>query len=304
MATKVALAGATGNIGLPVLNSLLAAGFPVTVLTRKGSNSTSRIPKDSKVTIREVDYSDVSSLTEALKGVDVVVSTLATQAAGEQTPLIDAAVAAGVTRFIPSEFGSDTANPKTAQLPVFKGKVDTVAYLKTKVEETAKAGKPSFSYTQIFNGPFFDWGLRVGFIVNPAQHSAVVYNGGDVPFSTSTLDTIGQAVVGVIRHLGETANRPVYVQDALVTQNQLIQYAKDKDGIEWSITHKDTEKVKEESLAELAKGFNGPALGALISTAIYNKEYGGNYTGHLDNDLLGIKGLSDAEVRKLVESLL
>lgn len=304
MATKVAIAGATGNVGLPILNNFLAVGYPVTVLTRKGSNSTSKLPKNANITIREVDYSDVASLTDALKGIDVVVSTLATVSLGGQKPLVDAAVAAGVQRFIPSEFGSDTSNPKTAQLPVFKGKIETLEHLKSK----AAASNGSFSYTQIFNGPFFDWGLQIGFIVNPAKHTAVVYNGGDVPFSTTTLDSIGKAVVGVVRNLDKTANRPVYIQDALVTQNQLIQYAKDKDGVEWSITHKDTEQIRQEVLAQLNKGGDIPNIGALlaslISSAIYNKEYGGNYTGHLDNDLLGIKGFSDDEVRNLVQSLL
>ncbi|EXJ95143.1 hypothetical protein A1O1_00262 [Capronia coronata CBS 617.96] len=303
MSIKVAQAGASGSLGLPVLKNLLAAGYPVTVLTRKGSSSASKLPQDPNLTIREVDYSDVASLTEALQGITVVVSTLGTESVETQKPLIDAAVAAGVTRFIPSEFGSDTLNPKAKQLAFYKGKVDTVAYLQAKAEQSGSG----FSYTQIINGPFFDWGLQVGFMLNLAKHSAVVFNGGDVPFSTTTLDTIGKAVVGVIRHLDETANRPVYVQDALVTQNKLIQYAKDKDGVEWSITHKDTEDAKREGLAELAKGPDANmwvAISGLLASALYNEEYGCNFTGRLDNELLGIKGYSDDEVRKLVESLL
>lgn len=299
---KVAVAGATGNIGLPIVNALLAAKYPVTVLTRKGSDSGSKLPKNPNISVVEVDYTSVPSLTEALKGHTVVVSALASTSVGSQNPLIDAAVAAGVSRFIPSEFGSDTVNPKSAALPVFKYKVETQEYL-----EGITSKNPAFTYTAIANGAFFDWGLRVGFIVNPAKHSAVVYNSGDVPFSTTTLDTIGQGVVGVIQHLAETANRAVYIQDALVTQNQLIQYAKDKDGVEWDITHASTEKVKEESFAELAKGPDANIMSAMvgfIASAIYGDGYGGNYTGHLDNELLGLKGMTDAQVKELVQSLL
>lgn len=36
---KVAVAGATGNVGRPIVKQLLAAGFRVTVLTRVGSTS-------------------------------------------------------------------------------------------------------------------------------------------------------------------------------------------------------------------------------------------------------------------------
>jgi len=302
MAVKVAVAGATGNLGLPLVKVLLAAGYSVTVLTRKGSDSAAKLPKASNINVVEVDYTSVPSLTEVLKGHTAVVSTLATTSVGSQNPLIDAAVAAGVSRFIPSEFGSDTLNPKSAALPVFKYKVETQKYL-----EAAASKNPSFTYTFICNGPFLDWGLKVGFIVNFTKHSATVFNGGDVPFSATNLETIGQAVVGVIQHPAETANRAVYIQDALVTQNQLIQYAKDKDGVEWDITHKSTEKTREESFAELAKGPDGNVGGAMIgflTSAIFGEGYGGDYTGHLDNELLGLKGLTDAEVRSLVESCL
>ncbi|KAL2431781.1 hypothetical protein ABEF95_013815 [Exophiala dermatitidis] len=301
--TKVAIAGATGNLGLPILNKVLSAGYPVTVLTRKGSSNTSKLPQTPSITIREVDYSDVASLTSALQGINVVVSVLATAVVGGQTPLIEAAVAAGVSRFIPSEFGSNTVNPKASQLPVFKGKVETLGVLKSKVS----SNPGSFSYTQIINGPFFDWGLEHGFIINPAKHTADIYNGGDVYFSTTTLDTIGDAVVGVIRNLDKTANRPVYIQDARVTQNQLIQSAKEKDGKEWSITQKDTNKVREESFNELKKGPDGnigAAMVGFILSAIFDPEYGSDFEGSLDNDLLGIKGYSDDEVRKLVERFL
>lgn len=302
MAVKVAVAGGTGNLGVPIVDALLATNYPVTVLTRKGSSKASKLRQNSNITVAEVDYSSFSSLTEALKGHTVVVSTLATASAGNQNPLIDAAVSAGVTRFIPSEFGSDTCNHKSAQLPVFKHKVETQEYLKAVVSEN-----PSFSYTLICNGAFLDWGLRVGFTVNPSKHTATVYNGGDVPFTATNLGTVGKAVVGVIQHLSETANRAVYIQDALVTQNQLIQYAKDKDGVEWDITAKSLEKVKEESFTELAKGPDaniGTAVVGFLSSAIFGEGYGGNYSDHLDNKLLGLEGITDLEVRKLVESYL
>jgi len=47
--------------------------------------------------------------------------------------LIDAAKAAGVKRFVPSEFGSDTTNPKVLEiLGLLAEKKQAVDYLKTK----------------------------------------------------------------------------------------------------------------------------------------------------------------------------
>ncbi|KIW16470.1 hypothetical protein PV08_06524 [Exophiala spinifera] len=301
MSTKVAVAGGTGNLGPQVVNALLAANYSVTVLTRTGSSSTSKLPKSPQLKVAEVDYSSVASLSEVLQGQDVVVSTLGSAVIGGQKPLIDAAVAAGVKRFIPSEFGSDTTHPKSSQLPVYKGKVETQQYLKAKAAEN-----PGFTYTLVINGAFLSWGIQVGFLVNIQSHSATVWNGGDVPFAATNLETIGKAVVGVIQHLPETANRAVYVQEALITQNQLIKYVKEIDGVEWQITPKETAKAYEEASAELAKGPDGnigaAMLGYLMS-AIFDASYGPDFSSHLDNELLGIKPYTEDDVKQLVKGL-
>ncbi|RMZ88288.1 hypothetical protein DV736_g4473, partial [Chaetothyriales sp. CBS 134916] len=298
MTIRVAVAGATGNLGPHIVNALLAANYPITILTRHGSTNTSKIPNSANITIKEVDFSSVDSLTAALEDVKVVVSALASESIGAQSPLIDASIAAGVSRFLPSEFGSDTTNPKSAQLPVFKYKVETQRYLEAKAKEN-----PSFSYTLVLNGAFLDWGLRAGFFINLAKHSVTVFNGGDVKFSATKLESIGKAVVGVVEHLDETKNRAVYIQDALITQNQLIQYAKEIDGKEWDITPNETDKTLAEGIAALQNGPGANLHAVLVSflfSAIFGEGYGGNFSDHLDNKLLGVKGVSDEEVKKLV----
>ena len=66
--------------------------------------------------------------------------------------MIDAAVSAGVKRFIPSEFGSNTLNTKVVELfsPALDMKVDVLKYLK---EQEGRG----LSWTGIATGPFFDW---------------------------------------------------------------------------------------------------------------------------------------------------
>jgi len=298
---KVAIAGATGNLGLPTVKAFLAAKYPVTVLTRAGSQSASKLPQDANLTVTEVDYESVSSLTSALKGIQVVVSTITTLAIGAQKPLIDAAVAAGVTRFIPSEFGSNTVNPNAAALPVLKPKVETQEYLKEKVKEN-----PNFSYTLVLTGPFLDYGLDTGFVLSPKQHKATVVDGGDVPFSATTLPSIAKALVGVVQHLDETKNRAVYVHDATLTQNQLIAATKKKDGKDWDITPVSSDDILKSSYEELGKenGNITSAMFGFLTKAIYGKDYGCDFRGHLDNDLLGLKELSEQEIDDLVATYL
>jgi len=299
IALNVAVAGATGDLGLPIIKVLLAAGFSVTALTRQDSSNASKLPKHPRLVVAEVDYTSVLSLTKALKDHTIVVSALTSTSANDQTPLIDAAVAVGVTRFIPSEFGSDVLNPKRNSLPVFEGKVRTHEYLKAVV-----AKSPGFSYTIVCNGAFLDWGLH-GFLVNIAKHTAILYNGGDVSFSATNHETVGKAVVGVIRNLAETANRPIYVHDTVVTQNLLIRYAKEKDGLEWDITHKSTAKMYDNSLLKVARGTTDwPTMQAFVFSSVFGEGYGAKSSDHLDNELLGLRCITDAEVRALVEASL
>jgi hypothetical protein len=72
--------------------------------------------------------------------------------------------------------------------------------------------------------------LKAGIILHLANQSAVLYNGGDVPFIVTNLCDVAKGVLGVVEHLGETENRIVYVHSALVTQNRLMQFAEEKDG--------------------------------------------------------------------------
>ncbi|PMD26960.1 hypothetical protein NA56DRAFT_641582 [Hyaloscypha hepaticicola] len=71
---------ATGNLGPSVVKALLDAGFTVTALTR--ADSTSTVLAGAKV--HKTDYSSHSSILEAFKGQDAVVSTIATAALGQQ----------------------------------------------------------------------------------------------------------------------------------------------------------------------------------------------------------------------------
>jgi nucleoside-diphosphate-sugar epimerase len=295
---NIAIAGATGNLGQPILSTLLSAGYPVTVLSRVGGNH-AKLKPHPNLLIKEVDFTSAPNLNTALHGIDVVVSCLATLAMGSQNPLIDAAVAAGVKRFIPAEFGMDSQNPLAMQLPVCMLKVATQNYLHEKART-----HPHFSWTGVASGMFLDWGIEKGILINPTNHTATLYDGGDVPFSATTLADIAKAVIGVIEKLDETENRLIYIHSALVTQNQLVGYIKDKDGKEWTVVRKETETVKQESFRELEKDDGVSVESAMLGfsiTGMFDAEYGCDFSGRLDNDVMGLKRMDEAEVRKMVE---
>ena len=253
------------------------------------------------MTIKEVDYSSASSIQPALEGVTVVVSTLGSLAVGDQNALIDAAVAAGVHRFIPSDFGSDMSNPNSRALPVYAGKVGMQDYAKAKATENS-----SFTYTCIYNHLFFDWCMENGFLISIKDHSATIYDGGSRPVSMTRLDTVGKAVVGVLAHLEETKDRIVYVQDTAMSQNALISMVKSIDGKEWTLKNVDTTKSREDAYVELKKGDKadiGSAMMGFLTSAIWAEGYGNDFSDHVDNDLLGIPQMTKHEVEKFVRGV-
>lgn len=266
----------------------------MTALTRKGGSRNFL----AGVSAVEVDYESLDSLVGALKGQDAVVSTLNDALVPAQLKLVEAASQAGVKRYIPSEFGCDTQNPKTAALPVFSGgKVVVQKALK----EKAEAG--SLSYTFIVNGPFLDWGLMVGFIIDPKKKQATLYDGGDRVFSATTLSDVGKAVAGVLRKPAETKNRAVYVQSTATSLKALVAASKKVSGQSEGWTEKvvTVDDLQAEAYAELKKENPDPSIFAVkfIQVGIFGEGYGAHFK-KLDNELLGVKELSPEELEAMV----
>ncbi|KAK9415705.1 putative Bifunctional pinoresinol-lariciresinol reductase [Seiridium unicorne] len=293
---NVALVGATGNLGPSVLEALLKTkDFNITVLKR--AESKSKLPASVKVKV--VDFEDEASLVAALKGQDAVVSTLGTPGFALQTRLIDAAASAGVKRFIPSEFGSDTANPKNSKLPVFQPKIQVDEYLQKKFPKTG------LTYTFVHNGPFLDWGLKVPFLLDVQGHKAELYDGGDQLFSATTLAGVGKAVVGVLNHFEDTKNRFVYVQEAAVSQKQLLNILKKaRPDTKWVEEVVSTSDLEAKANEDLSKGnIHDGIWVSFIKRAIFGSGYGGHFK-KLDNDLLDVKTFTPSELEAAVVSTL
>lgn len=105
------LAGATGDLGHRIALALLARGAEVRALVRPGNiRPTVEELRARGARIVEVDFNDAAALTRACAGAGCVVSALSglrEVIVDTQARLLDAAVAAGVPRFIPSDFSID-----------------------------------------------------------------------------------------------------------------------------------------------------------------------------------------------------
>lgn len=109
MTTTVLVAGATGDLGSRIVRELRQHDTHVRILTRPGSRATTEAPSEGVDVVR-ADYADHADLTTALAGVDVVVSAVSGTRPviiDAQQALLDAAVDAGVGRFVPSDYAAD-----------------------------------------------------------------------------------------------------------------------------------------------------------------------------------------------------
>jgi len=286
---------AAGKIGRPIVARLLETGlYTVTALTRDASKH-SNLP--SEVKIKEVDYSSVASLKSALHGQDAVVSAMAFEAIEVQANLVDAAVEAGVKRMIPSEYGNDTLNPKLATVPIYQPKIA----IRERCER-AVAANPGFSWTTIQNASFLgpDWTLD--FIVDVKEKKADIKDGGDVLFCATTYDDIAQAVIGILAHLDESANRPVRISSIDTTQNEIVSLAKELGATEgWNLTYSKTEDQEAEARKRWAEGDRSDEVIAMfINRAFIGEGWGGHFPVK-DNQLLGIKGLTKDELKDIIK---
>jgi len=114
-AGPIVLAGATGALGLLIAHYLRQRGAAVRALVRPESSRKAEAEslRLQGVEVVAVDFDSVDELTRACTGAGCVVSALSGLReiiVEAQTRLLEAAVAAGVPRFIPSDFSAEFAD--------------------------------------------------------------------------------------------------------------------------------------------------------------------------------------------------
>jgi nucleoside-diphosphate-sugar epimerase len=150
MVKTIIVAGANGNLGKRICASLIEKGANVKALVRKETNSAIISELEAiGVDIHPISYSDSLTLSEICIDAHCVVSALSgleEVVIKTQTKLLDAAIAAGVKRFIPSDYSLDFTNFNHGENRNLDLRREFHKYL------DAQAIAP----TSIFNGAFMD----------------------------------------------------------------------------------------------------------------------------------------------------
>ncbi len=146
----IVVAGSTGDLGGRIVSALVERGARVTALARQGA-ARAKLDQLQQLgaSVVGVDWSSASELAAACAGASCVVSALAglrDVIIETQTLLLEAAIQAGVPRFIPSDFSIDFTKFPPGQNRNLDLRREFHQHLD---------GRP-ISTTTIFNGAFAD----------------------------------------------------------------------------------------------------------------------------------------------------
>lgn len=96
------------------------------------------------------------------------------------------------------------------------------------------------------------------------KRSAVIYDDGTEEFTGTTLEGIGQAVVGVLKHPEETANRFLKARSIQVNQNQLLDAFQKVTGQTWEVQRGSAKDFLESGRKKHEAGDKGWVLELLV----------------------------------------
>ncbi|KAH0359716.1 NAD(P)-binding protein, partial [Aureobasidium melanogenum] len=289
---------ASGNFGTPITSALIAANFNVTIITR----TTSATIHPPNIPTLRIDYT-TENLASAFLHQDAVVCAVGPGGISLQKTFIDAAVAAGVKRFIIDDFGWG---------PTTKGFEEFNAIHASRREgwdfAAAKAREvEGFTWTGLSTGNPIDWAMKkfplMGFDVT--NHKATIYDQGTEKFTGTTLSGIGQAVVGCLLQPSSTANRFLAVQSICTCQNELLAAFEKATEETWEVTRETSKALIESGKADFKSGVGMWRLKLAVAT-LYDVGKGRGRVAESreesDAEVLGVKEeTADEIVAKLLQ---
>jgi uncharacterized protein YbjT (DUF2867 family) len=215
----VVLAGASGDLGTRIAKALIARGATVRALVRPDlSDAERRRLSGLGLTLETADPTDPASLATAMQGASCVVSALnglEDVILERQGVLLEAAVKAGVPRFIPSDYSEDftKTNPGDNR------------NLDLRREFMARADRAPINVTSILNGAFMDMLGAEMPIIQPKIHRVLYWVNADQALDFTTKDDV--AAYTAAAALDESTPRFLRIAGDSLTAREIAQTLSD-----------------------------------------------------------------------------
>ncbi|KAH0043251.1 NAD(P)-binding protein, partial [Aureobasidium melanogenum] len=202
------------------------------------------------------------------------------------TPITSALVAAGFNVTIITRSSSTTTHP--SNIPTLRTDYTPETLTQAFTNQDAVAMKKF---------PMMGFDVR--------NHKAIIYDEGSEKFTGTTLEGIGEAVVGTLRNPAATANRFLKVQSIQTCQNELLDAFEKVTGENWEVTRTTSKELIESGKADFAAGAGLWRLKLAVAT-LYDVGQGRGRVApsreESDAELLGVKDeTADEIVAKLLQ---
>jgi hypothetical protein len=187
----ILVAGATGNLGFRIVNALASKDVTIRALVRANTKF-EKITSLEKlgVEVCKVDNWSIDEIKSHCIGVSCVVSVLAglrDVVIDSQNVLLDAAVAAGVPRFIPSDYSLDFTKFSNGENRNLDLRREFHAYL----------DKCPIAATSIFNGAFMELLLDEMPMIVFKKKLVIYWGKGDYKWGFTTMDNTAEFTANV-----------------------------------------------------------------------------------------------------------
>ncbi len=228
MKNKILVAGGTGNLGGRIIRDLIKRGAEVRAIVRQETD-VSKVEKIKKLGAEmvAVEMSNAEELKKACEGVTCVVSALSglnDVIVDAQTQLLDAAIAAGVPRFIPSDFASDFTRLPEGDNRNFDLRKEFHKIL----------DKSPIASTSIMNGAFADI-LSYGTPIYDFRNYTVGYWGNDADWKMDFTTMDNTADYTAAAALDAETPRVLRIADFQVSPNDLVKIGGEVKGKEFKL---------------------------------------------------------------------
>lgn len=218
----IALAGAAGDLGTRITKALTERGAHVRALVREAvAEKDSRRLTVLGAELARADITDVTSLAAACEGAACVVSALNGLEGvilERQSVLLEAAVKAGIPRFISSDYSLDF----TKTQPGDNRNLDL------RREFMARADRAPIHVTSVLNGAFMDMLGAEMPVIQPSLHRVLYWGDADQPLDFTTKDDV--AAYTAAAALDDTAPRILRIAGGTASARELAAAMSDVTG--------------------------------------------------------------------------
>lgn len=158
---------------------------------------------------------------------------------------------------------------------------------------------PGFDWIGISTGYTLDTNLISGDMgIDMQWHSATIHGNGNEPFAASSLERVGQVVVGVIKQWDQIDNHYIYTAGVVTSANEVLKAAERVTHHEFTVGNYDVDDSVREGEKRIQSGFPDAGMALLERSILYDERLNASapFRSDSSNELLHLRPQTVEEI--------